>query len=320
MKSLVTILIFVGIGVVSFGQQQYVFTNYMLNDYYYNPAIAGSRNVHMANLTYRSQWTGFDEAPVSLMGNFYGSIRNEGKHGYGVSILSDKTGLTQNTGVYLNYAYHLKLSETLKLGFGIKPGYMQYRVRLYDAQLADQGDDVLTGNVLSANAIDLSSGFHLYSEKFFLMIAMQHLLGDAITFTSYNQSLSKHFTMVGGYNFSLDKKKLEFQPSLMLRYVNPVPAQVSIMFKTTYDKKYWLGLSYRSQDAIGLALGLKVKDRLNIGYAFDYSLGGIQAYQSGSHEIMISFITTSNKPTLDDEDEELNNSILKGNKKKNKEE
>jgi len=106
MKSLVTILIFVGIGVASFGQQQYVFTNYMLNDYYYNPAIAGSRNVHMANLTYRSQWTGFDEAPVSLMGNFYGSIRNEGKHGYGVSILSDKTGLTQNTGVYLNYAYH----------------------------------------------------------------------------------------------------------------------------------------------------------------------------------------------------------------------
>lgn len=320
MRRIIVILIFIGAGLSSNAQQQYVFTNFMLNDYYYNPAIAGSRDVSLANLVYRNQWAGFDDAPVSLMGNFYGSVKNEGQHGYGVSLISDKTGLTQNTGFYVNYAYHVKLNETIKLGLGVKPGYMQYRVRLYDAQLADEGDDVLTGNILSANAIDLSSGFHLYSDKFFVMGSMQHLLGKAISFTSYNQSLSKHFTLIGGYNFSVEKKKLDFQPSLMLKYVKPVPPQASIMFKATYDKKYWAGLTYRTGDAIGLALGMKIKDRLNIGYAFDYSLGGIRAYQSGSHEIMISFITTSNKPTLDEEDEELNNSILKGNNDKIKEE
>lgn len=320
MKRVVYILTLMLIGSGSWAQQQYVFTNFMLNDYYYNPAIAGSKDVHMANLIYRNQWTGFDEAPVSLMGNFYGSAQNKGVHGYGVSILSDRTGITQNTGFYLNYAYHLKLNETIKLGFGIKPGYMQYRVRLYDARLADQGDEILTGNVLSANAVDLSSGLHLYSEKFFVMASMQHLLGRAIGFTSYNESLAKHFTLIGGYNFSLDKKKLDFQPSAMLRYVRPIKPQASIMFKATYDKKYWAGLTYRTADAVGLAIGLKVKDRLNIGYAFDYSIGGIQAYQSGSHEIMISFITTTNKPSLDEEDDELNNSILKGNENRIKEE
>ena len=157
MKRVIYIAILVLIGSSSIGQQQYVYTSYLLNDYYYNPAIAGSKDVHLANLTYRNQWVGFDDAPVSIMGNFFGSYNNEGVHGYGVSLISDKTGITQNTGVYLNYAYHVKLNDDLKLGFGVKPGFMQYRVKLYSAILADEGDEILTGNVLSANAIDLSS-------------------------------------------------------------------------------------------------------------------------------------------------------------------
>ena len=41
------------------GQQQFVFTNYLLNQYYYNPALAGSQNFHTASLGYRNQWVGF---------------------------------------------------------------------------------------------------------------------------------------------------------------------------------------------------------------------------------------------------------------------
>ena len=320
MSKLFHLLILIMITTNVCGQQRYVFSNFLTNDYYFNPAIAGSKLFHVANFSYRNQWVGFDEAPVTLSGNFYGSVKNEGKHGYGVSIVSDRTGLTQNTGFYLNYAYHVQLSDKLKLGFGIKPGYMQYRVRLYDAILADQGDETLTGNILSSNALDLSTGFNLYSDKFFLMAAMHQLLGPAITVTTYNENLSKHFTAISGYNIISAKKKLEFQPSLMIRYVQPLPVQLSLMFKTTYHKKYWAGLIYRTGDAFGLSLGMKLKERLNIGYSFDYSVGGLQPYQSGSHEIVISFTTTKNKSKLELKDEELNNSILKGNEKKIKEE
>jgi len=83
-----------------------------------------------------------------------------------------------------------------------------------------------------------------------------------------------------------------------------------MMVKATYDSKYWAGLTYRTGDAAGVVLGYKIKDRLTIGYGFDYSLGKIRQYQSGSHELVISFFTTPNKPTLDEEDEELNNSIM----------
>jgi len=117
------IIIFVGLFIASssFAQQRAVYSNFLMNNYYYNPAIAGSRDVHVANVAYRNQWVGFTDAPSLMMGNFYGSLKNKGKIGYGVSLLSENTGLTQNTGVYLNYAHHFKLSESVKLGLGVKP-------------------------------------------------------------------------------------------------------------------------------------------------------------------------------------------------------
>ncbi len=298
-------------------QQQLVFSNFLMNNYYYNPAIAGSKNVHEANLSYRNQWVGFEGAPKSLIGSFHGSYRNEGKVGYGATIISDNIGLIQNTGIYLNYAQHFKLGDKLKLGFGLQPGFVQYRVKLYDAQLADEGDNILDGNILASNGFDLNGGFHLYAKKFFVMGSVQSALGKEIKTTSLplNTSLKRHFTFIAGYNYEFKKKPWEFQPSVMMKTTEPVPNQWTVMAKVTYKKQFWGGFLYRTENAAGVCLGVNLKERLSIGYAFDYSLGGISNYQSGSHEIAISFITTPNRPSLEDEDEKLNNSIMDEMKK-----
>ncbi len=294
-------------------QQQFSTTNFLMNNYYYNPAVSGSRDVHMLNMSYRNQWEGFNNAPVTFLANVNGSLRNEGKHGYGLTVMSDRTGLVQNTGVYANYVHHFKLTDSLKLGLGIQPGYMQYRVRLYDAILADEGDQVLTGNLYSGNAIDVNTGFHLYNDHFFVMGSVQHLLGKSIQFTTYNSSLAFHYNFAAGYTFQFKKKKFELQPAVLMKYVNPVPMQLSAMLKGTWNKKFWVGLVYRSDDAAGVALGALIKNRLTVAYAYDFSFYGIRTYQSGSHEISLSFVLTRKKPTLDEEDEELNKSILENN-------
>lgn len=341
MKRSLYILALVLVGSTALAQQQVTFTNFLLNDYYYNPAIAGSRNVHVANLGYRSQWTGFEGAPKTILGSFYGSVKNQGKHGYGTMIISDKTGMTQRTGFYLNYAHHIRVSQNMKLGLGLQPGYVQYRVALYDARLADQGDDVLTGSVLSANAVDMNGGIHLYSDKFFFMASANQLLGKSVKFTSYNPGLAMHYTAIVGYTFGGEKpkpttdkttapgdrgndtttlglkktNKFEFMPAVMMKMTQPVPPQFDIMFKATYDKKYWMALTYRTSDAASISLGYNYKNRLNIGYSYDYSISKINQYQHGSHEIVLAFIITRKKPSLDERDEELNNSIMDQMKK-----
>ena len=47
-----------------------------------------------------------------------------------------------------------------------------------------------------------------------------------------------------------------------------------------------------------------------MGYSFDYTISNLSNYQSGSHEIMLSFVISRKKSSLDDEDDELNKSIL----------
>jgi type IX secretion system PorP/SprF family membrane protein len=313
------LFLLLGLSIQTFGQMQATYTNFLLNEYYYNPAISGSRNVHTANMSYRNQWTGFDDAPVTLMGNFNGSVKNQGKHGYGLSILSDRLGLMQNTGVYLNYAYHVNLGDQLKLGLGVQPGYVQYRIRLYDARIVDAGDDILTGNIYAANAIDLNSGIHLYSKKFFFMASVHQLLGQSIEFTSFNSSLTQHFLGIVGYTFENDKSKWAIQPAFLMRYLGPFPTQWNAMLRATYDKKYWGGLVYRSHDAAAICAGIQLKERYNIGYAFDYSLSKISQYQNGTHEITLSFITSKPKPQLEEDDEKLNNSIMEEMQKRAKE-
>ena len=204
---------------------------------------------------------------------------------------------------------------------GIQPGFMQYRIKLYDAQLADQGDEVLTGNVYSATALDVSSGFHLYSDKFFIMGSMHHMLSRDVQFTSYNSNLEFHYTGIAGMNFHLNadpkKKKMpiDIQPSFLIRYVRPVPAQLSIMVKTTFNKKYWVGLLYRSNDAAGISMGMQIGEKFNIGYGFDYTLSGLSSYNAGSHEVNLSYVISKKKPSLAEKDDELNKSIIEELKK-----
>ena len=214
---------------------------------------------------------------------------------------------------------------------------MLYDIKLYNAQLADVGDDLLTGNVLATSAFDLSSGLNLYSDKFFVRLSMHQMFGKAIKFTDYNSGLAKHFTAIAGYNFRAKKilldsiqktdttnvksrfvEKILIQPSVMVNYVNPIPLQVSMMLKITYNDRIWIGANYKTDDAFGGSIGVLMDSRFSIGYGYDYSFGQVQGFQGGSHEIMLSFITTTRKPSLDKRDEELNNSIFIDNKRGNK--
>lgn len=302
-----------------FGQQQALYTNYFLNDYYFNPAVAGSKEVTVASFSHRNQWVGFEGAPKTIMANISGSIKNKGKIGYGATVISESIGLTSNLSVLLTYAHHVKLNDKLKLGLGIQTGYLQNKVKLYSTKLADVDDDVFAGNVLSENGLDLNVGVHLYSDNYYFMAAVNHVFIDKLSFVSYNQRLAKNYNVIGGYKFAFEEHKLDLEPSIMLQYVSGAPVNFTPVVKTTYDKKYWLALSYNNTKAVGVGVGYMLKERLNLGYAYDLSFSDLNSYHSGSHEISISNILTHKKPSFEEEDAKLNNSIMDEMKKKIKE-
>ena len=293
-------------------QQLGIFTNYLLNDYYYNPAVVGAKDVVVANLNYRNQWTGFTDAPVSYLGSIYGSIKNKRKVGLGGMVIADKSGLMQRTGGYFTYAYHFKLSETLRLSLGISAGYLQYRVRTYDARLIDKGDNVFEGNVMSANAFDANSGAYLYHKNFFIGISGNQLLNYKVSFANANSHLTSHLYAMAGYNLKFGsgkEKKNEIQPSALLRTASNNTTQADVSLKYTYNKTFWLAASYRTESAICAMLGFSYKERFNVAYSYDYALNKINRYSIGSHEFWLSYTLTKKKRQLTEEELELDNSV-----------
>jgi type IX secretion system PorP/SprF family membrane protein len=301
--------LFVILFFVSYGQQQSLFTNVFANPLHYSPAYVGSTNYHEVSFFNRNQWVGFKDAPKNFYLNFHGSFKNKAKHGYGVQLLTEQTGLLSKTGVYLNYGYQIKMNNKWKMGLGVRPGFVQYRVRLYDAVIADPGDPIFTGNTYSGNAFDVNAGFRLYSDKFEFSGTIDHLIGKGFNFNSYNQNLQFHYTFMSSYKFVF-KKDWELRPAILFRYTKPVPSQVSILAQLTYKDKFFGGLNFRTNDAMGIFVGVRLKSRLAITYGYDYSYTKLRKYSAGSHEIGISFIITKNRPSLEEEDDKLNNSIL----------
>lgn len=309
----ITFICFLLLATAGRAQQLGIFTNYMLNDYYYNPAVVGAKDVAVANLSYRAQWAGFDEAPVSYMASVYGSVKNKRKVGLGASLIGDKSGLLQRTGGYLTYAYHFDLTKKLRLGLGLSGGFLQYRIKLYDVRVVDNGDDLLTGNVLSSNAFDANSGFYLYHEKFFFGVSGNQLLNYKLPFENSQSRLKPHIFALGGYNYKFGSEKVkknELQPSFLIRTSNNnVTLQADLSLKYTYNNTFWIGATYRTESAACMLVGFNLKNKFNVAYAFDYALNKINKYSAGSHEIWLSYTITKKQRSLTEEEEELDNSV-----------
>ena len=109
-------------------QQDAQFSQYMFNQLFLNPAVAGldQENINFG-LIHRSQWAGysatFDDgsAPVTQVFRMSAPIR-VANSGIGLHLVRDQLGPLTNLELMLSYAYHHKLQNGNTLSFGIRGG------------------------------------------------------------------------------------------------------------------------------------------------------------------------------------------------------
>ncbi len=306
---------------IGVAQQLPLTTNYLLNNYAYNPAVAGSKPYAVINLNYRNQWVGFQDAPKNYGASIHSAFGKGKKTAVGALISSDNTGLLSRTSGYLTFAYHVKLNKTYKLGLGVSFGMVQYRIKLYDAKVADSGDDLLTGNLLSNNVFDSNGGLYFYSDKLFIGVSGYQYLGNKITWKDSQSNLNPHMYATAGYTFKVSKK-VSLQPSALIKFSKPTPSQPEFSLRGFYKNLFWIGGSYRMNESASVLAGVTIKEKLTIGYSYDIPTTKIRTYTSGSHEIVLTFQFIKTKKKLDADEQELNdidNSIKSKLKKQNEE-
>ena len=102
------------------GQQDPSFTMYNLNMNIINPAYAGANDGLELTTLIRGQWVGIKDAPTTQTLSIASPV---GKNvGLGLSIVNDQVFVANETDVYVDFSYKLKLSENNNLFLGLKAG------------------------------------------------------------------------------------------------------------------------------------------------------------------------------------------------------
>ncbi|HAN65561.1 MAG TPA: hypothetical protein DCQ34_04475 [Chitinophagaceae bacterium] len=310
-------------------QQKPHYTQYILNQYIVNPALTGIENYVDVKASHRLQWVGLLDAPVTTYLTVHGPIgKGDTKttatsfqpsginprgskyweeytvssphHGWGLQIINDRTGPLNNFSAMGTYAYHMGLSPRMNLAAGIGIGISNISLNADKLQFYNSSVDpaVFTNGLLNRTRLDINAGLYLYSSDFFVGISALQVAPSKIDFSNnvIKQIEGKsvpHFFATAGYRMLLGEN-FNLIPSVMLKYVQPVPMQVELNAKLQYQDLIWVGGGYRHKDGATALAGFNVGNLFQVGYSYDYITSRLNTFTRGTHEIMIGF-TIGNK-------------------------
>ncbi len=289
-------IILLAVVIISFAsakaQQDAMLSQYMFNGLFLNPAYAGSHPYFTSSLLYRKQWVSFSGAPETMLLAVDGPIAKENM-GVGLIVSNDKIGVTNQTDIHANYSYHLKINDKSKISFGAKAGVSQYRAKLTELKVWDSDDQVFMGDVQSVLVPKFGFGVYYYSERMYAGLSIPTLLayqpGRSFSLDINKSSqIRKHYFFTTGYVHPLNDK-IKLKPSVLVKYVPNAPVQADLNMAAMFNDVIWVGVSYRSGDAIVGVVEYQANQRFRVGYSYDFTTSRIRHYSAGSHEIMIGY-------------------------------
>jgi type IX secretion system PorP/SprF family membrane protein len=314
-------------------QQQPYYTQYILNNFILNPALAGIENYWDCKVSYRNQWVGLDGAPKTMYLTVHTPLgktdydretpttipdlraKNLGAkqfsmeytappahHGVGFTILNDKTGPLSRIAAYGSYAYHLPVGIKTTLSFGLSLGVQEVKVDFaaLDFGQANPIDPLALGSgYLNKLEPDMNAGLWLSNNSFFLGLSAQQIIPVPINSTNgtttpdsvtlIKAKLVPHTFLTAGYKIFVSND-INILPSIMLRYVQPLPIGVDLNAKIQYQDLLWLGFSYRYREGYAAMFGVSISNTINLGYSYDYTTTQLNTVSKGTHEIVFGFI------------------------------
>jgi len=138
---------------------------------------------------------------------------------------------------------------------------------------------------------------YLYNPKYYAGVSMGHLNeGDL---SDMNITVARHLYFMAGYHFDLDAR-WRITPNVLVKS-DLASTQLDANATVMYDNTFWLGATYRLEDAIAPMAGYQYEfpsgnSTLRIGYSYDFTTSELNNYSSGSHELMLSFCLKIAKP------------------------
>lgn len=281
-----------------YAQQEPLFSQYRLNAFVVNPAIAGSQSHHEIRLGTRMQWQSFPGAPRTYTLSYHG--RTDDNSGIGGVLFSDVVGPTVRNGLQIAYAYRMPVGQpgtagqnTLSLGFSGK--IIQYGFHAERVSFQTAGDPAASEAAQGISVADAAFGAYWQNDRFYAGFSVPNLIQTEFGAYVPNQSqrslisqLARHYFFMTGYRISYDNMSIE--PSVLVRKTQATPYQIEGTMKLYLKEDHLiLGLGYRTEWLATTFVAVQ-NDNWIVAYSADFMVPQRRATQvtyGPSHEIML---------------------------------
>lgn len=265
-------------------QQDPQFTQYFDNFLHVNPAYAGSSGMLSANVIHRQQWVGFSGAPKSTTLSLHTPL-NYRSVGLGLTAVNDIIGPINQTMVYADFSYTLKLGKTARLALGLKGGLNMLNVNTSELANVQENDPAFV-NVQNQLNPNVGFGVYYHDEHFFLGLSSPRLMESARNDTTYREQ-RHYFGIVGGVFPVSAKWKL--RPSIQVKATLGAPISLDLSLAGIFNDKLWIGAMNRLNAAAGGFVQYQITRQFRIGLASEYGLTPIRNYNNGTFEVLVSY-------------------------------
>ncbi|WP_299053834.1 type IX secretion system membrane protein PorP/SprF [uncultured Polaribacter sp.] len=271
----------------SLAQKDPLYTQYYNNFNLINPAYAGSQGSFIATANIRSQWSGEVGSPKTQSVSFHSPVGYG--LGVGMSVINDNVFVLDETHLYADISYVVKLSEMYTLAFGIKAGGSFLNVDLLS--LGIENDVLFSRNINTFNP-NIGTGMYLSSNRFYASLSTLNLL-ETKHYNKKNNIVSSAsdemvFYFSSGYLFDLNEN-FKIRPSFMLRTLEGVPVSTDISANILWLDKLEFGLSHRINTSVSVLFQLRLTESIKVGYTYDTSTFSHSNFNNGSHEFSFIF-------------------------------
>jgi len=280
-------------------QQIPTLSQFMENNYMVNPAVAGTKAYSPLVFNYKRWWSGMDDAPA--MQSISSHFQAGDNIGLGGKLFNYSTGPLSKMGIEATYAYHLKLgSNGAKLSLGLSAQLYQVYLNKSLLKLEETDDNAVLYGSEKLISPDAAFGIYYYNEHYYAGVAAYQLFNrkvDMMTDNILENRQVRHYFLNAGYIYDINNN-YSLEPSVLAKFIESGISQAELNLKGVYKQSFWLGLGYRTGDALIINAGIR-KDRFVFGYAYDYSLNDISKHSIGSHELLFIVKFNKSKPKLE---------------------
>ena len=266
-------------------QQESYYSLYRYNMNVINPAYAGADASNMLSFTSRSQWASVQDAPNTLALAF--SSARENNVGLGISLVSDKVFIEQQTFAYIDFSYKLQMSGESALFLGLKGGGNFYSAdpTALSAYLSVGDPSQVSLSKFNPN---IGAGAYFKATNYWVSFSIPRLFNvkrdsDNLAVTAKDRV---HTYLGGGVDLPVSNG-IFIKPSLMIRKVKGLPTTADITGMVSWQNQFDIGLSIRTNSSMALMSMISL-GMFDVGYAYETPTdNGLSQLNLRTHELVL---------------------------------